>query len=123
MSKAFEIPKTPAIACDLSASEAEHRDHYVMTTKELFALVQEVRELPDGYALRLPNDTDTFLHTARFIAHERQCCPFLNFALELNAANGPFWLQLTGQEGVKQFLQVELGSHLNEKTAQAAGLR
>ena len=123
MSKKFETPITPAIACDLSASKAEHINQDIMMAKQLFALVQEVRELPDGYALRLPNDTDTFLQTARFIAHERQCCPFLSFALELNAVNGPFWLQLTGQEGAKQFLQVELGLHLNETTAQAAGLR
>jgi hypothetical protein len=123
MSNKFETPITPAIACDLSASEAEHIDHNIMTAEQLFALVQEVRELPDGYALRLPNDTDTFLHTARFITHERQCCPFLTFTLELNAAKGPFWLQLTGQEGAKQFLQVELGLQLNETTAGAAGLR
>ena len=123
MSSTFEKPKTSAIACDFSAIEPENRDQFVMMAKQLFAQVQEVRELPDGYALRLPNDTDTFLHTAGFIAHERQCCPFLDFALELSAGDGPFWLQLTGQEGVKQFLQVELGLHLNETNAQTAGLR
>ena len=64
MLKKFETPITPAIACDLSASEAEHINQDIMTAKQLFALVQEVRELPDGYALRLPNDTDTFLQTA-----------------------------------------------------------
>ncbi len=123
MLKKFETPITPAIACDLSASEAEHRDQSIMTAKQLFALVQEVRELPDGYALRLPNDTDTFLQTARFIAHERQCCPFLSFSLELNAEIGPLWLHLTGRAGAKPFSQAELGLLLDETTAQAAGLR
>jgi hypothetical protein len=123
MSKIFEIPLTPALACDLTAIEAEHRDQHLITAKELFALVQEVRELPDGYAFSLPNDTDTFLHTARFIAGERQCCPFFDFTLELKATDEPLWLRLTGRERVKQVLQAELGHHLNEPVAQAAGLR
>ena len=97
MSKTFETLIAPAIVCDPSGSEAEHRDQYTMTVKQLFALVQEVRELPDGYALRLPNDTDTFLLTARFVAHERQCCPFLSFALGLNAVNGQFWLEVSSK--------------------------
>ena len=119
MLKSSEKPATPAIACDLSAIDAEHRDGHIVTAKQIFALVQEVRELPDGYALRLPNDTDTFLHAARFVSHERECCSFINFGLEVNAQNGPFWLQLTGQEGVKKFLQAELGEHLDETTAKA----
>jgi len=79
-----------------------------MNTRQLIALVEDVHELDDGYAFRLPNDADTFLQVAQFIVSERQCCPFFNFTLELGAMNGPLWLQLTGQEGVKQFLQTEL---------------
>jgi hypothetical protein len=124
MSKDFETPITPAIACDLIAIETENLNQHLMTVKQLFALVQEVRDLPDGYALRLPNDTDTILQTARFIAHERQCCSFLSFALEVNAEIGPLWLNLTtGRAGAKQFLKAELGLHLDETPAQAAGLR
>ena len=105
---------TPPIACNLTAIEAEYRGQHLLAAKQLLGMVQEVRELPNGYALRLPSDVDTILHAARYIAYERQCCPFFNFTLELKAANGPLWLQLTGAEGVKQFLQAELGLHLNE---------
>ena len=118
MARRVEIPLKRAIACDSSVIEAEYEDQSTMTTNRLFALVQEVRELPDGYALRLPNDTDTFAHTTRFVAHERECCPFLNIALERSAGGGPFWLQITGQEGVKQFLRVELGLHLGNRVCE-----
>jgi hypothetical protein len=39
----------------------------------------------------------------------RRCCPFLAFRLEAGRENGPLWLNLTGREGVKQFLKIELG--------------
>ena len=117
-----EISKTPAIACDLNAIETDYRDQHIVTAKQLFALVQEVRDLPEGLAFRLPNDTDTFMHAAKYIAHERQCCPFFNFTLSLEAENGSFWFELTGQEGVKQFLQSELRHLLDQPNMKATGL-
>lgn len=108
--KANQIP----IACDFTAIASEHREQHIATTHQLFELVEEVRELPNGYALRLPGDTATFLRAARFVAHERECCPFFHFELALEPERGPFWLRLTGREGVKQFLQAELGQHLFE---------
>ena len=123
MARFVETPLMQTFACDTSVVEAEQNDQSTMTTEQLFALVEEARELPDGYALRLPNDADTFAHATRFMAHEQECCPFLDISLERGAADGPLWLQITGQEGVKQFLQVELGLHLDKATAEAAGLR
>ena len=77
-------------------------------------MVQEVRDLPDGYALQLPNNTETFLHAAQYIAHERKCCSFFHFVLELEPEGGPIWLHLRGKDGVKAFLQAELGQVLSE---------
>jgi hypothetical protein len=42
---------------------------------------------------------------AQLITFERECCPFLRFSLRLEPANGPLWLELTGPEGTKVFLQ------------------
>ena len=123
MARFIEIPPMQTFACDTSLVEDQQKYQSTMTAERLFALVQEVRELPDGYALRLPNDADTIALATRFVVDERECCPFLSFAWERSAADGPFWLQITGQEGIKQFLQAELGLHLSETTAQAAGLR
>jgi hypothetical protein len=50
---------------------------------------------------------DTILRAAEFISLERLCCPFFNFVLEVEPESGPLWLKMTGQDGVKQFLQAE----------------
>ncbi|MDX1520438.1 MAG: hypothetical protein R3264_02325 [Anaerolineae bacterium] len=98
---------TPPLACDLTAIPLEHRDAHQSTAQTLFNRVQATQELPDGYAFQLPNDSKTFLQAAQFIAHERECCPFFTFTLELEAANGPLWLRLTGPVEVKQVIQAE----------------
>lgn len=116
MSNELEQTTSAPLACDLSAIDAQHRDQHLETAQKIFKQVEEVRELPDGYALRLPGDTDTFLQIANFVARERRCCPFLNFALELGAENDPFWLRLTGPEGAKQVLQNELKLRPSEET-------
>lgn len=111
MTKNFEIPLSPAIACDPAAIADSDQKQYNLTLQQLIEFVQEIRDLPNGFAFRLPNDTETFLGAAEFVAHERKCCPFFNFTLALDAG-GEFWFSLTGSDGVKSFLANELGERL-----------
>jgi hypothetical protein len=97
------------IACNLNALDKENRRLHQSLTAQLRAAVQETLELPDGYSFRLPSDEATIQRTAEWITMERRCCPFLAFGLEAGRENGPLWLNLTGREGVKQFLKIELG--------------
>lgn len=97
------------IACDLTAMDAEQRERHRTLSGQIETSVEEIRELPDGYALRLPADASTVLMAAEFITLDRLCCPFFTFALEVEPEGGPIWLRLTGREGVKEFLQAELG--------------
>ena len=97
------------IACNLNALDKEQRRLHQSLTAQLRAAVQETRELPDGYSFRLPSDEATIQRTPEWITMERRCCPFLAFGLEAGRENGPLWLNLTGREGVKQFLKIELG--------------
>ncbi|MEM7030783.1 MAG: hypothetical protein AAF629_14550 [Chloroflexota bacterium] len=115
MTYTSDIPLKPTIACDLTAIDAKHRDEHITSGKALFAQVLEVQALPDGYALHLPSDNDTFLHTAQFISQERKCCSFFNFKMEIGSENEPFWLKITGPDGAKELLQNELGLQI-EKT-------
>ena len=78
----------------------------------VFGAVQEIRELPDGYSFRLANETALLLKVADFLAKERLCCPFFGFALQIEAEGGAVWLSLTGREGVKPFIQAEIGQAL-----------
>jgi hypothetical protein len=94
------------LACDMTAIPREQRDTHLAHSRELFSQVQEARELSNGYEFRLRAD---FLeNVADFIALEKLCCPFLNFAIEIEAENGPLWLRLTGREGVKAFIREEI---------------
>ena len=97
----------PVFACRPQAIPDEHRAAHQASTEYVFAAVQEVRELPAGYALRLPNETDLLQTTMSFIGYERLCCPFFHFTLEIAPEQGPVWLHITGAADVKPFIQSE----------------
>lgn len=101
--------ETPSpLACDLNAIDASAREQHASNAKQIFEMATELRELTNGYALRLPNTSDVLLNVAKFVDYERACCPFFGFAIEVEAEHGPLWLKLTGREGVKEFLSNEL---------------
>jgi hypothetical protein len=97
------------IACDLTALSAEQRVHRQALAQRMHAAAREICELPNGYAFRFSADPVLCLAVAEFMTLERLCCPFFTFALEMEPEGGAMWLRLTGRDGVKQFLQVELG--------------
>jgi len=109
--------------CDMNAIDPAERERHIATAIEVFRAVQLIQELPNGYAFRLPNETSLLLKTAEFIANERLCCPFFGFKVEIEPEGGPLWLHLTGSEGVKPFIQAEIGEALDDTVAQSAGFR
>src|SRR5205823_5772591 len=94
-----------SFACNRNALTRTERTDQETLSRALFASVRERRELPDGYAFRLPGAA--LVDAARWVSLERRCCPF--FALELNQAShdGPLWLRVTGAAGIKPFLRAE----------------
>ncbi len=95
-------------SCDLAALSHEQRTaHLALMTRLFGSLVQERRELPDGFAYRF--DGEHYEQVATFITTERRCCPFLCFKLELAPHHGPIWLQLSAEGDVKPFLRTEVG--------------
>ncbi len=113
-----------AIACDPTAIPGDQRDRWAETGKQVYAAVQEIQELPDGYQFRLPADSAMLIKVAEYIMNERLCCAFLRFTVEVAPNGGPFWLRLTGDSGVKEYLRsvIETNDLLNEHAAAAAGL-
>src|SRR5262245_581733 len=117
-------PQPPVIACDPSAiSAGDYKRWLEEIGPQLYGAVQEIQELPDGYAFRLPNDPKMLLLVAEDLNMERLCCPFVRYTLELEPNRGPFWLRFTGGEGVKAFLRIgfEAGNLLDERVAKTAG--
>ena len=106
-----------ALACDLTAIPEDSRGEHVVSASQLFGTAQEVQELPDGYAIRFANVPGKFMDIANFIEHDRLCCPFFNFGVEVEPNSGPLWLRLTGSEGVKEILQTILFESIEDKEA------
>ena len=115
--------RTSVFVCDMSALEPPHRKQHIATAREVFRAVKEIRELPNGYAFRLPNEAPMLLKIAEFISREKLCCPFFGFSLEVQPTGGPVWLSLTGDEGIKPFIQAEIGEAWEEMFARTAQLR
>ena len=57
------------------------------------------------------------MKAASFVTKERLCCPFFGFALHVEPEGGALWLSLTGRDGVKPFIQAEIGDALNAAVA------
>ena len=102
MTTATEVVEGLPIVCRLLAPELRAREQVVQ--REVSGAVEEVRELPDGYALRFPSEADRLTTLAEFIRFERACCPFLRLELHAEQQDGPLWLRLRGPEGTKEFV-------------------
>jgi hypothetical protein len=101
--------KESPLACNMLALDAEGRKRHRTVSEQMRAAVKKVQPLPDGYAFRFEAEQATILLVSEFIARERLCCPFLRFELIAEQEDGPLWLRLLGREGVKEFIEAELG--------------
>ena len=108
--------KESPFACDMTAIAPEQRGAHIATIEKLFRSVESKRELPDGYAFELPNDSDVLLTAAKFISLERLCCPFFGFELQVEREGRSVWLSLTARDGVKPFIMAEIGEYLPAST-------
>jgi hypothetical protein len=96
-----EIP----MACRLEAFPQGVRARHAGLIEQLLSSLEEVRELPNGYAFRFVDDGSLFGRLAEWVRLESLCCPFLDFELRVERRSGPVWLRLTGPERAKEFLK------------------
>jgi hypothetical protein len=95
------------LACVPGAIPAAERPAHFALVAELFGgTTRERRDVEDGYAFRF--DAERLDGVMRFVANERRCCPFLEFAITVSPADGPVWLRMTGPEGTRAFLTAEM---------------
>jgi hypothetical protein len=99
---AFDLTSDLPVACTLSAAEMRTRGEDVVAP--LFARVQHLEEMPDGYRFAFPAEADGVRELLEFILSERACCPFFTFELTLASPHDLVWLSLLGGEGVKEFV-------------------
>lgn len=94
------------LACVPGAIPAAERAAHFALAAQIFGAAQERREVEEGYAFRW--GADQLERVMRFVANERLCCPFLQFSITVEPAEGPVWLRLSGPPGTRAFLEAEL---------------
>jgi hypothetical protein len=112
------------IACVPSALTPDQQEYWVKEiAPKLYKAVEEIQELPNGWAWRLPTTPEMLMLVTEDLNMERLCCPFVNYTLEIEPNLGPFWLRMTGGEGVKEFLRMahEGANLFDAQVAKAAG--
>jgi hypothetical protein len=99
------------IACCLS--DAELRKRVATLLARLESAVIATEELPDGYVFRMPGDKKWMGVVWEAIVAERECCPFLTFALTAQSHMGPLSVRVTGPAGTKDFLKTIFSCSVN----------
>jgi hypothetical protein len=112
------------LACTPDGVPVDKRERWFDIGMQVYAAVEEVQELPDGYACRLPNDAATLIKAAEYVSLDRLCCTFARWSLVVEPNGGPIWLHITGPEGAKALTRMtfETTTMLREEVAAAAGL-
>ena len=100
------VADTTVAACKLTDKEQAERSQRLR--KELFSKVQEVKELEDGYALKLPGDREMADKVYEHVMIERACCPFFEFEITMTPDHGPVWLKFKGNQQVKEMLKSDM---------------
>lgn len=99
--------RTKELSCKLTTPELLQRKETVL--KDLKEQVLMKKELEDGYAYQFPGTDKVLDQLSEFIKTERACCSFFIFGLSISGDKSEAWLELTGPEGAKDFVQTELG--------------
>lgn len=117
-------PSEPVIACTPAGVPADKRQRWIEVGVEIYGAVEELQELPDGYACRLPSDAATVLRAAEYVTLDRLCCTFARWELRVEPNGGPLWLRLTGPEGTKELTRsvFETTNLIDERVLRAAGM-
>lgn len=93
-------------ACKLSTPELQERKRTVVA--ELKGLLLEKTEMANGYRYKFEGSDRLVDLLTGFIKTERMCCPFFAFTLTVAGDESSAWLELTGDEGVKGFIDQEI---------------
>ena len=105
--KCISKSKTGELACKLTSSELQKRKSTVISS--LKNQVLEKKELNHGYAFKFSGSDEVVDELIEFVKTERECCDFFMFNLSISGDKSEAWLELTGSEGVKEFIASELG--------------
>jgi hypothetical protein len=98
---------TKAPTCKLTTPELQERKKTVIA--ELKSLVVERKETATGVQYKFDGSDKMIDLLTSFIKTERLCCDFFTFDLSVGSEEKFIWLELSGPEGTKDFIETEIG--------------
>ena len=98
-------PKT--LTCKLTTPELQQRKKTVIA--ELKSLIIGRTETPSGMKFKFAGSDKTLDLLINFVKTERLCCDFFQFTLSVGDEKSFAYLELSGPEGTKQFIESEIG--------------
>jgi len=109
------------VACQVGAIPQEERVRWLEVGREFYSAVEEILELPDGFAMRVHPRHLALL--GEYVMRDRLCCTFVQWEIVVEQANGPAWLKVRGPKGTKEFMAaaIESTDMLPLEVARAAG--
>jgi hypothetical protein len=106
------------LACRLTSPELIARKEQIARRLGLHA--DSIEESSDFLVLTFSGNEPGLDEIARFIALERECCPFLAYRIEIAANGGPVTLVIGGSPEAMAFVRDELGDALPIRAASTA---
>ena len=98
--------ENPPVACWLTTTQLRDREATLLA--QFRSAVVDTEELHQGYAFRIPGDSERIRLVAELIVAERECCPFLRFEVAALPNMGPVIVRVIGPAGTKEFLRTVL---------------
>lgn len=95
------------LVCKLTSPELQQRKATILT--HLKNEIREKKELQNGFAFKFAGTDQMLDELTEFIKTERECCSFFIFNLSISSDKSEVWLELTGEQDVKEFIITELG--------------
>lgn len=96
--------KKKVVACKLTSPELRERKEKVIASLKVKVL--DKQELKDGYKYKFEGSDQVIDELITFIKTERLCCDFFTFNFSI--ADDIVWLSITGPEGAKEFIKMEM---------------
>ena len=93
--------------CNTKALTPAERARHTQLTNKLKSIRKEVVETEKGYDFQYSPSEVSLLDLADWVVAERKCCPFFDFHIDLEREGSLLRLQLTGEDGVKEFIRSE----------------
>ena len=93
--------------CNMKALVPAERTHHKQLTEKLISNRTEIVETEKGYEFQFSPSVVSIAELADWVVAESKCCPFFDFHIDLEREGTLVCLRLTGDQGIKAFIQSE----------------